>query len=294
MEKNSQSISLVLVTFNRLSRVKNVINALNSYNWDYDQFVIIDNNSTDGTQEYLKTVSKEMDVFLIFNSKNVGHGAALAIAFEYLQKGSNSEYYILLEDDSVPNENMIDKLMTAIVKSNYDIISTYGMNVSLGKRVALKPEGRDILKADFCLLDGAIVRSNVIKVSGVPEKEWFMMFDDFEYCYRIRKNKFIIGVIKNDFHQILHLGGGEKYSRSSLWRGYYQTRNHVLFLRKHFNFFNLIDFIILQIKRCYGAILAPDRWIRIKFRFIGIYHGITLRKGKTLQPDTLKFEKNSL
>ena len=288
-DKNS-FVSLVLVTYNRLESLKNVINALKNYNWQYDQFVIIDNNSDDGTADYLKGVSDDLKAIVLFNNENVGHGAALANGFEYLLKKSKSQHYVLLEDDSIPNEKMIDKLVDSIEKSNFDVISTYGMNVSLGKRIGLSPKMGEILQADFCLFDGAIIKSKVIQSIGVPEKNWFMMFDDYEYCYRIRKNNFRIGVIINDFHEILHLGGGEKYSKSSLWRGYYQSRNHTFFLKKHFSLFNFLDYLILQLKRTYGALPAPDRWTRVKFRLIGVYHGIIQKKGKTLQPKTLRFK----
>lgn len=287
---DKKSISLILVTYNRLELLKNVLSAIKQYNWKYEQFVIIDNNSSDGTVDYLKSISKDWDIKVVYQTDNIGHGAGLASGFEYLQNYSKSKYYILLEDDSIPKSYLIDKLYQTIEKSNYDLISSYGMKFNLGKRIGIVPKENEVLNVDFCLLDGAIINSDVISSVGTPEKDWFMMFDDFEYCYRIKKAKFSIGVIKNDFHEILHLGGGQRFSDSNLWRGYYQTRNHIFFVKKHFNIFILVDFIIMLIKRIYGSMLAPDRFTRIKFRLLGIYHGLISKKGKTLRPDTLKFQ----
>jgi GT2 family glycosyltransferase len=142
---------------------------------------------------------------------------------------------------------------------------------------------------DFAVFDGAVMRYDVVSKVGVPIRDWFMMVDDYEYCYRIKKSGFKMGVVHNDFHQILHLGAGSGFTSSSLWRGYYQERNYVFFVKTHFTIFNLIDFLIFFVKRVFGSLTAPDRSQRIKLKFIGLWHGLINKKGRTLDPSTLKF-----
>jgi GT2 family glycosyltransferase len=225
----------------------------------------------------------------INTGSNIGHGAALAVAFEWLNHNSKSEFCIMLEDDSIPKQHLPLTLINSIRKYNFDFIGSDGYNVRLGKRLPILNIGIEPHEADFCLFDGSIIRSSVFSKIGYPQKEWFMMFDDYEFCYRLRKVGYKIGVIKNDFHEILHIGGGGGYTTSTLWRGYYQARNHILFLKIHFNLYNLIDFVLIQFKRTLGAVLAHDRFTRIYFRILGIIHGVLGKTGFSLDPTTLKF-----
>ena len=223
-------------------------------------------------------------------TENIGHGAALSKGLQYLHgKNNKARFTIFLEDDSIPKQTLFQTLLDKINQSSFDLISSAGKIVKIGKRIDVKPTESEILKADFCLFDGAIIKNEVFLKVGYPVENWFMMFDDFEYCYRIRKHQFKIGIIKNDFHQIMHHGAGEKFSRTSLWRGYYQTRNHVLFLKMHFTFNNLIDFIILNTKRTIASLLPSDRFLRFTLRIKGLIHGIINKRGKTLDPVTMKF-----
>lgn len=281
-------IDIILVTYNRLETLRKIISNVKTYNWKYNIFLVVDNNSTDGTKEWLASIT---DIEVLSMSENVGHGAALAKGLKYIDhKKLNSTHTIFLEDDSVPESELIHYLYDAILHSEFDLVSSSGKLVTLGKRIEILPQQDKIAAADFCLFDGAIIKNDVFQKIGYPVENWFMMFDDFEYCYRIKKAGFSIGIVKNHFHQILHFGAGEKFSHSSLWRGYYQTRNHLFFLKKHFNLFNFFDFLILNSKRTIAALIPKDRSIRFKFRIFGLLHGLINKSGKTLDPKTLTFK----
>ena len=276
---SSKTYSIVLVTYNRVSFLKKLLFAISEYGWDFSSMIIVDNNSNDGTGEFLASWGEKKGVCVISSSTNVGHGAGIAIA---LQK---------LEDDSVPSEALAKILLNAITTSGYDVISPIGSLVKLGRRVSVNPGKGEIKPADFCLLDGAILRYEAIIKTGLPVTDWFMMVDDYEYCYRLRKKGFKIGIAHNTFHEILHAGGGGGFTRSTLWRGYYQSRNHVFFLKEHFTLFHLLDFILLQGKRFLASFIPRDRFQRLWLRTVGLWHGVTGKKGKTLDPETLRYRK---
>jgi len=179
-------VSLVLVTFNRAETLKKILNTIHSFDWEYEYFIIIDNCSNDNTFTILSEFKNKLNSLKILRTNtNIGHGAALAEGFKFLEKKSHSTYYILLEDDSIPDFLLLDRLKQAIISSTFGIISSFGMKVSLGKRKPVNPSLNEIVEADFCLLDGAIIRSELINTIGYPTFDWFMMFDDYEYCYRI-------------------------------------------------------------------------------------------------------------
>lgn len=92
-------ISIMMVTYNRLHLTKQTVdNIYQTINKPF-QFIIIDNNSTDGTIEYLNELNKQYDnVFIKFNNENYGIGKArnqcLKIADEL-----NTEWYVTIDND---------------------------------------------------------------------------------------------------------------------------------------------------------------------------------------------------
>ena len=285
------SVAFVLVTYNRLQSLQRVLEAVASYEWDYDQFVIIDNCSTDGTAAYLQEQNRQQRFHLIRTERNIGHGAALARAFAWLQQHAAADWYITLEDDSIPDSSLPGILLKAITDSAFDFISPAGYFVSTGKRVFVVNETDVPVEAQFGIFDGSILRASILPHTGLPEQHWFMMFDDYEFCYRMIWNGYRIGVIRNDFHTILHHGGGERFSKASIWRGYYHARNHTLFLKKYFSLNILLDYLLIQGKTVVGLLAAPDRWRRIGLRFKGMWHGLVGKEGFTLDPGTMRFVK---
>ena len=284
-------IAFVLVTYNRLQSLRQVLEAVGGYSWQYEQFVIVDNCSSDGTTAFLEELNYDQRFHLLRTERNIGHGAALARAFEWLQQHSDAAWYITLEDDSVPDAKLPEVLLKSIQSSTFDFISPAGYFVRTGKRVFVVNKTDQPVEAQFGIFDGSILRASILRHTGLPEQDWFMMFDDYEFCYRMLRKGFRIGVIKNDFHTILHHGGGERFSKASIWRGYYHARNHTLFLKKYCSLTILLDYLLVQGKTLAGLLAAPDRFLRIRFRLKGILHGIMGKKGFTLDPATLRFQK---
>lgn len=285
------SFSLILITYNRAGFLAQILQSLIEYDWNYREFVIINNNSTDDTQILLDQISPELKRIKVINSgENLGHGGGLALALDYLkQTDEKPEYLVFLEDDSIPKRELPETLNSQIANSKFSLLSPLGSIATLGKRTLIFPSPGEIKEVDFAVFDGAVMRYSVVSKVGVPVRDWFMMVDDYEYCYRIKKAGFKMGVVHNDFHKILHLGAGTGFTRSSLWRGYYQERNYVFFVKKHFTFFNLADFIVFFSKRMLGSLAAPDRSQRIKLKWKGLWHGLINKRGRTLDPKTIRF-----
>lgn len=278
-----------MVTYNRRDLLNRILQAIEKFHWKFTGFIIVDNGSDDGTSDVLEGYKEKLNLFVISRSDNMGHGAGIALGLDHIRlKNPNLDYVVFLEDDSIPKPDYLEFLVNKIHFSDISMISSAGSLVSLGKRKALYPNEAEILKADFALFDGAIARFQDLLQVGFPLKDWFMMFDDFEYCYRIRKAGFKIGVVKNPYLEILHEGWGEGKSHSHLWRSYYQSRNFVHFVRIHFSLFTLLDCLILQSKRLIGGLFAENGWRTSKMRLMGICAGFVGKKGKSLDLKTLK------
>lgn len=114
--------SIMLATYNRLELTKQTINNLiNNTGYKY-RLIIVDNNSTDGTIEYLNTLKIEdnlcIDLEIQFNSKNfgvaTGRNQALLIADKY-----NDTWLATIDNDVILPKNWL-KESIEILELNKD------------------------------------------------------------------------------------------------------------------------------------------------------------------------------
>ncbi len=163
----------------------------------------------------------------------------------------------------------------------------HGANFKMGTKVFVELKRSKLQEVDYAMIDGALIKADVVRRLGTLCEEFFMMCDDHEYSIRIRRNGFRIGVLKNGADDRQLLGGGGQFTKATLWRGYYSARNHTFIIKKHFSFIELVGYAFHQVKLLLtAAILAPDRFKRVKFRLLGIWHGIRGIGGRTLDPGT--------
>jgi len=282
-------IALILVTFSREVLLRKVLSRIQSFSWSYSRFVIVDNASEDGSSEVLEEFRESLGLEIISLSENIGHGAGLAQGLRRLKElGEKPDYVVFLEDDSFPQADYLDFLIESIQKHSFSLISSGGYLVKLGKRINLVPKNGEVLQADFGLFDGAIAKFDDLMKVGFPVEDWFMMVDDFEYCYRIRKAGFAIGVMNNPHVEILHEGWAGTTSSSPLWRSYYQSRNFIHFVKAHLSWFTFWDALILNSKRLVGGVFVKNGWEMTKFRLMGFRAGLQGKKGRSLNLKTLR------
>lgn len=278
-----------MVTYNRSELLSRILAQIESFTWEYRRFLIIDNASSDSSSSILERFKQSLDLEIITLTENIGHGAGLAQGMRRLnESGEMPTHIVFLEDDSIPQHAYLDFLIQASFRSEYSLISSGGYLVRLGKRIKVQSKEKEILSADFGLFDGAIAKFDDLMKVGYPVEDWFMMFDDFEYCYRIKKAGFKIGVTTNPYVEILHEGWGGGNSHSHLWRAYYQSRNYVLFVKKHLTWFTFLDAILLNTKRIVGGFFVSNGLKVSKLRWMGLKAGLLGKKGRSLNINTLK------
>ena len=289
MQKNN--ITVVMVTYNRRDIVQKALDCLVAQTEPISNIVVVDNFSTDDTLDVLiERQKKDNRISIVKSQENAGFGAGLALGMNWALKNLNSDFMWLMDDDSYPVPEALELLIKNSNEYQYDMLGLSGYILGLGAKRKVEPE-KNSVAVDFILIDNALIRIETIKKIGVPSGEFFMMCEDYDYCLRIKEAGFKLGVIKNNHVIRLNLGS-QKFSKATLWRGYYHSRNHLIILKRHFTFVRLVNYIIVQLKYLFASIQAPDRWTRIKFRLIGVLHGLQSVTGKTLDPITLTFKKN--
>lgn len=288
----TEKVCAVIVTYNRLETLRTALDHILAQTVPPATILIADNNSTDGTRDFLHTLQEQENIHCLYLDANIGSAGAIARAMSYGLTLSAYDYFWILDDDTFYEKHALRELIDHIKTTEFSLLGLHGARIRFGKKIPLTP-GLQLQQADYALIDGALIRTAAIQAVGVVNEKFFMMCDDHEYCMRLRKNGFTIGVLQNGSDNRLYLGGQGRFTRATLWRGYYSSRNHLLILKQYFSWINLLGYIFLQAKLLTAAALwAPDRFQRVKLRLLGIWHGMKGIGGKTLDPHTLKFNRS--
>jgi GT2 family glycosyltransferase len=287
----SSKVCAILVTYNRLETLKTALGHVMAQTLPPTTIVVVDNNSTDGTIDYLRSWHGRNNIHCIFMETNTGSAGAIAAGMEFGLTNIYDKYdhFWVLDDDTFYAPNALKELVESMEQSEYAMIGLHGARIKMGRKLQVKDDVR-LQEVDYAMIDGALIKAEVVRNLGTICEEFFMMCDDHEYSVRMQRNGYKIGVLKNGADNRLYLGGGGQFTRATLWRGYYSARNHIFIIKKHFSFVNLFGYCLLQTKLLVtAALLAPDRFKRVQFRLMGILHGILGKGGRTLDPGTLKF-----
>lgn len=100
---------ILIPSFNEVQNLKKIIKK------KYD-FLIIDDNSTDGTQELLK----KNKIKYIRNTKNIGYEKSIIKGFKNIKK--NIDYVLTIDGDGEHPINNIKKILNFAKKNNADLV----------------------------------------------------------------------------------------------------------------------------------------------------------------------------
>ena len=282
-----KKVALIIVTFNRLDTLKKNLDHIRRQTRKPDYVLIVENGSNDGTLEYLRNQS-EFDFVLM--GQNIGWSGGLDKGMREANRKWGVDFFWLMDDDSFPSPRVLESLLSATQPiGENSIIGLEGYIFKNGIPRRQEPmEG--FIPVDFVLVDNALVPKKLMEVVGTPDPDYFIMAEDYEYCQRAKRNGFQVFLLcsKEKLVDRLHLGS-QASSKSLIWRGYYQSRNHIFVLRDQFSWKGLMGYINRQFRFIIHAmIFGKTPFQTVKYRLMGIWDGIINKRGKTIDPLTLK------
>lgn len=268
---NSVEIGVVIVTFNRVDLLKDALKCYDAQTKTPKYILVINNASTDGTSKYLRqweeipTEYRKMVINMEINTGGSGgFYAGLAMA-EKLE----ADWIWVSDDDAFPKENAFSEAEKYLNTSKYsaeDISAICGMVINNGKidvthRRKIEQCGIVIKDKDIqeCMYEecfeinafsyvGTILNKKALLKAGLPEKDFFIWWDDTEHSMRLCKVGRIICVPNIEiYHNV------EKAENILSWKEYYGWRNQAYSYKKHFsklcyNYFYYSSLIKLYIK----------------------------------------------
>lgn len=238
-------ICAVIVTFNRKELLQESVEAVINQTVKVKDILIIDNNSTDGTIDVLNNLKgKYNNLSYISLDKNIGGAGGFNIGINEAVK-RNSDYIWIMDDDTIPNEDALEKLMHSKVwNENWSFLcskvlwtdkSICKMNIPNYVKYEYQKDNL-INRVNTATFVSLLIKSNSVKEIGLPIKEFFIWGDDFEYTSRLSE---LIGpgyCIENSI--VIHKMKENKSvniisdNRERIPRYYYEFRNKYFILRK--------------------------------------------------------------
>ncbi len=299
MKTDSLRVCAVVVTWNRRDLLAQCLRALQKQTRPLDTILVVDNKSTDDT---LKMLSSEFaGVEILALPENVGGAggfhAGMKHAFE-----AGSDWIWIMDDDGTPAPNCLEELMRPIdgplapqvllpvQRDNAGRL--YGMSLNKKEMAAEIIESGAPRAGKFLFtFVGPMFHREVIRKLGLPIKEFFIWFDDFEYSVRVHRARMpIVGVpAARFFHDP---GGGSKefsfLGRKSVrpqpppWKIYYGARNGLYMItRCHPMRRDLGAFLRNEMRLLIGdAVYDPEGWQCVRMRLRGLRDGALGRLGK--------------
>ncbi|MGE3062107.1 MAG: glycosyltransferase family 2 protein [bacterium] len=233
-------ISAIIINYNGKRFVDKLADSLNSQSSPYDEVVIVDNNSTDGSGELL---FKELrNCVLLKMSVNKGFASAVNLAVNQCSGENimllNNDLYIdvCFIERALKNIDENDKTFFAPLVMDYsgERIDSAGDEISAGFRPVKRFSGqkrenikREMVKG-FSMSAAYFRKKDFISLCGLDEK-FFMYFEDVDFSIRASQRGYTI-LFTPECVAYHYVSAGTKSIGKGLYspqKTYWEARNRV-------------------------------------------------------------------
>lgn len=236
-----ETVAAVLVTYNRLADLKKCVDTLREQTRPLDAIFVINNGSTDGTDEWLAT---QPDL-RVTTQANLGGAGGFATGLETAYQAGYTWLWCM-DDDCLAAP---DALANLLKSPNLGPCIKNSMSVSVNSRDELaffvdRPNqsyrkvsdmvGLDLIYGVASFFNGTLVHSGVVKAIGVPDKNLFIWGDEVEYMTRAQKMGFPVVTVPSSvfYHPASFDRDGIPWPAA--WKQYYAVRNQRRVLQNQF------------------------------------------------------------
>lgn len=294
-------IADIVVTYNRKKLLRENLEALINQTYKNHKIFVIDNNSTDGTEEMVRSLNSD---FIVYYNTNKNLGGAGGFSFG-LEKAVENGYDFawIMDDDAIPDEKALESLVNKSKQIDYNFSflaslvywtdnKLFEMNVPSFKYKNKNDAKIDLISKyklmpiDEASFVGCFVNIECVKKVGLPIADFFIYGDDVEFTQRMKKEK---NAYLDLDSIIIHKAPSNKGAdiitcdKERIQRFYYQSRNGMYIARKNHK---LLGRFKLIFKRFMGIIMkAPNYklkriYVLLKGTLKGIFYNPKIKTFK--------------
>ena len=208
---NTSTVAAIVVTYNRLEKLKNVLASLEAQTRLPEHLVIVNNASTDDTAAYLAeyerdfTLKDKVRITIVTLTENAGGAGGFSAG---MRKGYElgADFVWIFDDDGYPQPAALAKLLegydNAVAGLGTDVPYVCSMVKFIDGSISemnnpiptwdwgrLQAMGYDnLVMVTSCSFVSVLIPRWVMEAFGLPYKEYFIWFDDAEYTLRITQS----------------------------------------------------------------------------------------------------------
>lgn len=219
-------VTVIFTCFNRKEKTIKCVKSLIEGNKTIDvSFIIVDDNSTDGTIEALKLINN--DICIINGNGNLFWSGGMRVGIDkYFQSKKRSDYVLLVNDDVEFNEGIIEKMITRSKSCDNSVVVgatndnkgnfTYGALKLIEKRkrdlYTYVYPNREIVICDTFNANCVLIKDSIIRDVGNFDTVYRHALADLDYGFMIKRKGYKI-ISSDEFVGICY-----KNSNSGSWR----------------------------------------------------------------------------
>lgn len=240
----SGRIAAVIVTYNRLAKLPKTLETVLAQSYGCEWVVVVNNNSTDGTREFLDGLSDpRLKVLHLDDNLGGAGGFEHGMAYGY---NLGADYVWIMDDDCYPEPRALEILLEERDEASQLLGYEVPFACSLVKYIdgSLCEMNNPITTWDWprtylgglnsllvteCTFVSVLVPRWALEEQGLPLGEYFIWFDDKEFTKRLERH-YGAGIIALD-SQVVHdmgVNAGVNYrqvNESNIWKFEKGTRN---------------------------------------------------------------------
>ena len=260
----------LIVTYNRQHLLSECITALRNQTRKPDAILVINNGSTDNTEQWLQS---QHDLIFI-TQKNTGSGGGFNTGINWAYKQGYSWVWCM-DDDGYPKEDALEKILEPetdlLCLRNCAVLNKDDKKTFVWKTknyATINDVDNKIIKGIGHPFNGTLIHRNIVERVGVPKPSLFLWGDESEYYCRITKRHNIpVYTIADSIHY--HPAAVFTYKNDwdykSCWKMYFYVRNrfHVqqsTFSTKIMALLNYCCFLVAMV----GVVLIYQKTDKLK------------------------------
>ncbi|MBS1735207.1 MAG: glycosyltransferase family 2 protein [Bacteroidetes bacterium] len=245
----------IIVTYNRQQLLSECINALRNQTHPCDKILVVNNGSTDDTENWL-SLQKDVEYISQGNTGSAG-GFYTGIKWAY---DHGYTWVWCMDDDGYPKEDALEKLLRAHNPNDLCLLNCAVVDKENKHKLVWKTQqftdldevDQEIIFGKGHPFNGTLIHRKIIEAAGFPDKKLFLWGEETEYYYRItRKNKFKVATVTSSihYHPAAVFSIRKDWDYKASWKMYYYVRNRLAIHRSKFDnkgyaLLNYVAFII--------------------------------------------------
>ncbi|WP_309236088.1 glycosyltransferase family 2 protein [Amycolatopsis sp. SID8362] len=281
MEKVNK-VAAVVVTYNRKDKLGKVLESILAQSCAPEWVVVVDNASTDGTDELLASYETDRRITVLRLPENTGgaggFSAGMTKAYEM-----GADFLWIMDDDCYPRPDALEELVNGLDKAEQTLgqqlpfacsvvkwtdggiceMNNPGTTWDWGRLLSL---GQQAVLVNHCSFVSVLVPRRTVTRFGLPLTDYFIWFDDMEYTLRVSQAGPGLQVLTSVVVHDLPVNQGVNFglvTNQNVWKYEYGARNEFSYRLHHESAFAAAGFAGRVLRGMAQGHVSPSLRLRV-------------------------------